>query len=53
MLLSNVPFTQEMKKKNLEIPPTRSYKYYSVEAKPGSYVDKLLKEHKVEKKTFK
>ena len=43
---------EAMRSKDLEIPPTRPYKYYSMKAKPGSYVAKLLKGQKVEQKTF-
>lgn len=44
---------QAMRDRGMEIPPTRPYKYYSVKYKSGSYVDKLMKEGKVEGKTFK
>jgi multimeric flavodoxin WrbA len=44
---------QSMRDRDLEIPETRPYKYYSVKAKPGSYVDKMLKEGKVAAKSFK
>jgi len=44
---------QAMRDQGMEIPPTRPYKYYSVKYKPGSYVDRLMKEGTVEAKTFK
>jgi multimeric flavodoxin WrbA len=44
---------QAMREKDMEIPQTRPYKFYSLTPKSGSYVDKLVREKKIEVKKFK